>query len=64
MSQFKVGDTVRLKSGGPVMTIVAIGQYRGSEKAECQWFDGSKLVKETFPPDSLTIDAGPQIAED
>jgi uncharacterized protein YodC (DUF2158 family) len=36
---FKVGDTVKLKSGGPVMTIESIEKYGGVDKAKCVWFD-------------------------
>lgn len=33
--ELKVGDTVRLKSGGPLMTI----QWCNAEECKCQWFD-------------------------
>ena len=46
--QFKVGDVVRLKSGGPKMTITAIGDHLGEQKAWCSWFDGTKELKGTF----------------
>jgi len=47
--EFKTGDTVKLKSGGPNMTV------KGSEynRIECQWFAGKKLEDGYFPPDSL-----------
>ena len=41
--EFKVGDTVRLKSGGPEMTMKGIGQYAigaTEDNALCVWFDG------------------------
>lgn len=38
----KDGDTVQLKSGGPVMTIMWI---EGGQ-AYCQWFDGKKIAGE------------------
>lgn len=45
MSEIKVGDTVRLKSGGPLMTVEEIGDYSvdgdGPMKASCTWFDGN-----------------------
>jgi uncharacterized protein YodC (DUF2158 family) len=37
--QFQVGDVVRLKSGGPEMTIDHIGKFGGTKKASCIWFD-------------------------
>lgn len=42
---FKIGDTVRLKSGGPVMTYEGEGAYSG---AICSWFDGGKLMRQGF----------------
>lgn len=34
---FKVGDTVKLKSGGPVMTVTSID----SAESTCTWFHDS-----------------------
>ncbi|TJZ89012.1 DUF2158 domain-containing protein [Paracoccus gahaiensis] len=51
---FQVGDTVRLKSGGPVMTYEGAGAYSG---AICSWFDGGKLVREGFT--LATLEAAP-----
>lgn len=46
MSQFSVGDVVRLKSGGPKMTVVESDKQDG---LLCQWFDrNGKLHKDTF----------------
>jgi uncharacterized protein YodC (DUF2158 family) len=47
MEQFQTGDAVRLKSGGPYMTIMALGDYSGwttspSHTARCIWFEGQK----------------------
>ena len=50
MSEFKEGDIVKLKSGGPKMTVVASG-VRGH--IPCQWFAGSKLDNANFRPDTL-----------
>lgn len=52
----KPGDVVRLKSGGPEMTIEDIGEYSwGSERqqAMCKWFEGTKLHTDTFELASL-----------
>jgi uncharacterized protein YodC (DUF2158 family) len=35
MDNFKPGDTVQLKSGGPVMTVRSLDR----EYAVCNWFD-------------------------
>lgn len=54
--EFKVGDTVQLKSGGPIMTIDQIGRRMGAdvESAWCQWFEKTKLEKGVFALTSLT----------
>lgn len=44
---FKNGDIVRLKSGGPWMTINEL--YNNDKYARCIWFDkDQKLQEETF----------------
>jgi uncharacterized protein YodC (DUF2158 family) len=55
-NQFKAGDTVQLKSGGPVMTIKGIGEYgmgATSDNALCVWFDGKTRKEELFEPVTL-----------
>jgi uncharacterized protein YodC (DUF2158 family) len=54
---YNLGDIVKLKSGGPDMTVKEVminmmkkefsGNYR------CQWFAGKKLDMGTFPQESL-----------
>lgn len=49
--KFESGNVVRLKSGGPKMTIVKYGQYGyGDEQSYlCKWFDDKhKLIESTF----------------
>ena len=46
---FKVGDVVKLKSGGPEMTVEVIADNTVS----CIWFDKSKLCKRDFLEDNL-----------
>ncbi len=41
MEEIKEGDVVRLKSGGPLMTV--IGNER--EGCRCAWFDKNEEVK-------------------
>ncbi len=50
MIEFKIGDIVQLKSGGPKMTVENPGS---STNLWCQWFAGSKLEKGNFPKESL-----------
>lgn len=48
--EFKTGDTVKLISGGPTMTVEEI---LSDYEVRCQWFAGKKLESGDFPPDSL-----------
>jgi uncharacterized protein YodC (DUF2158 family) len=61
MAQFKAGDTVKLKSGGPLMTVM---QLQNDGDVWCEWFDKSdKPQGKSFPPHSLMADdGGPVIA--
>jgi uncharacterized protein YodC (DUF2158 family) len=58
MNEFKTGDTVVLKSGGPLMTVQWIGEYMGAPNmVSCTWFDDKKVRKtEVFDPDILMIE--------
>lgn len=40
-----VGDVVQLKSGGPKMTVVSIGDDYGQMQAWCEWFDSKQEPK-------------------
>lgn len=50
--QFKPGDIVQLKSGGPKMTVK---ESASTDKniIYCQWFAGSKLESGAFRSESL-----------
>jgi len=52
VGEYKVGDIVQLKSGGPKMTIDGIeeGEYL------CKWFAGSKVEWGSFKPETLKPD--------
>ncbi len=55
----KVGQTVQLNSGGPVMTVsnypyCELG-FTYDDRAECVWFENHQLQKAVFPIDTLTI---------
>lgn len=48
---FAVGDSVKLKSGGPVITVIAVDQTAGS--VACSWFNNRTTMRETFPSAAL-----------
>lgn len=53
----KVGDVVRLNSGGPAMTIQRMGHGTdGTPTADCVWFEENKVQRDTFPLSVLTLD--------
>jgi len=49
-TEFKVGDVVRLKSGGPPMTVTEVGKASEEPTIWCQWFEGADTKNGTFPP--------------
>jgi uncharacterized protein YodC (DUF2158 family) len=51
-ASFKPGDTVRLKSGGPVMTVTAVD----GDTILCDWFDGTKKSEAKFLAAALASD--------
>lgn len=53
MSKYKIGDIVKLKSGGPDMTVKQQGEGMNEEIFVCQWFAGKKLERGAFPSESL-----------
>jgi uncharacterized protein YodC (DUF2158 family) len=53
---YSLGDIVKLKSGGPDMTVKEVissmsGVFGGNYR--CQWFAGKKLDMGVFPQESL-----------
>lgn len=48
--EFKEGDTVQLKSGGPDMTYVGDDER---DEAMCIWFENNKKMEGTFPKVAL-----------
>ena len=45
---FEIGDKVRIKSGGPVMTVENIGDYTlYNPGAKCVWFDDKKKLQDS-----------------
>jgi uncharacterized protein YodC (DUF2158 family) len=49
---FAKGQTVRLKSGGPIMTVAKTGGH-GPLSIHCIWFERNKLLSESFDPATL-----------
>lgn len=57
-NKFKVGDTVVLMSGGPVMTISnfvsnMFTKEINHNRVNCKWFEGSNLKSAEFDTSSL-----------
>jgi len=50
---FQVGDVVRLKSGGPKMTVTVIGDIYGTPTIWCVWFVSTKQETGSFPPNAI-----------
>lgn len=58
MKKFKIGDKVKLKSGGPKMTIADKVENVNFTQAhyKCVWFNKKNKVHEyNFPIDSLEV---------
>lgn len=59
MADFKKGDTVRLKSGGPLMTVADVGDFGPLgpvDGVKCVWFDGKRREEDVF--DSAVLEIG------
>lgn len=49
-ADFEAGDVVQLKSGGPKMTVVRVGDDEdGNWDAYCIWYEGATKRAETMP---------------
>lgn len=51
----KPGDTVMLKSGGPIMTISSVCGGNLAGHVDCTWFEGAKVVTAVFPISTLKL---------
>lgn len=51
-TNFSSGDIVKLKSGGPEMTVQ---RELSDDRYRCQWFAGKKLESGEFPESSLVL---------
>ena len=59
--QFQIGQTVRLKSDGPLMTVNFIDE--SNNQIQCVWFENGSKKMDTFHPDTIepdddTVDIG------
>ena len=52
------GMTVKLKSGGPPMTVIEVLDDRGVPTTHCVWFEDAKRCEGNFPSAGL-VEAGP-----
>ena len=50
---FNIGDLVKLKSGGPKMTVTRVDNLGIRTIVRCTWFAGSKKEQGDFPPEAL-----------
>lgn len=56
MSKYKSGDVVKLKSGGPNMTVqsyMVTTSSSVSKTVQCKWFAGAKSETSNFHEDML-----------
>jgi len=63
MPAFKVGDVVKLKSGGPNMTVSSYGtdfSDRPTKNVDCKWFAGAKAQSAAFHEDLLDTVTPPE----
>jgi len=50
---FKEGDVVRLKSGGPDMTVLNPGDRLANTGVVCIWFSNNVKMDDEFPEETL-----------
>jgi len=58
---YKIGDTVRLKSGGPLMTVVEVRSETssgGKPLVWVKWFWENEVKQDSFPSDAIEADDG------
>jgi uncharacterized protein YodC (DUF2158 family) len=58
--KFNPGDVVRLKSGGPDMTVASYGSQMHDGQPYCRWFDGNRRMQDYFNDAELELVEAPQ----
>ncbi len=58
-NQFEQGTIVKLKSGGPPMTVDSTRTGHGGGRVHTSWFEGTHLNQGDFGVDSLVKTAKP-----
>jgi uncharacterized protein YodC (DUF2158 family) len=53
--KFFAGQTVKLKSGGPVMTVMGAQLFGDPNMYVCQWFAGKTHKQAQFPAANLKL---------
>lgn len=61
--KLKNGEIVRLRSGGPWMTVTKDKVEAGSKFVKASWFNGSALESEEFPVVTLEVDPARRLAD-
>ncbi len=59
--QWKAGDVVQLKSGGPIMTVQSLKEIQGEPVVFCAWFDKNQKITGNLQPDMLERYSEPDI---
>jgi uncharacterized protein YodC (DUF2158 family) len=52
------GEKVRLKAGGPLMTVESVETVGGKEIAHCVWFDNDHNERRDSYPATLLVEGG------